>query len=501
MITCHLTLPILKRKSTFILIACFTIFLFWHLPAFSQENNDSITDEEFDALNKPFTGDFDEMVKKRIIRVLLPYSKPFYFFDGAQPIGTSYEAVLKFEKNLNDKLKTKHLKVHLLVLPTARENLFSYLENGKGDIALGNLTITEERLKKVDFCDPLYSKVEEILLTDKSHGAITSVQDLSGKEVHVRVSSSYYESLQKLNETLRAAKKKTVKIVPADENLDDEDLVEMVNAGLIPLIIIDSHKATFWKMVFDDIKLSPDIKLRTDGKIAWAIRKNSPQLKKEINAFVKVNKVGTKHGNIVVNKYFKTASYISGSVYSEHLKRFKETMPYFQKYADTYGFDYLMLSAMGYQESKLDQKVKSQAGGIGVMQILPSTAKDKNINIPDITKIDPNIHAGTKYLRFIIDSYFADIPGMDKLNRMLFAFASYNAGPAKIAKLRQKTEKMGLNPNVWFKNVEVVAAKEIGRETVQYVSNIFKYYVAYRSISEKMKTEESSNKEEKSKKK
>lgn len=480
-----------KRKICLAVLAGAMLFLLWHAFAVAEENDDIMTLEELDSLNKPFTGDFNEMVKKRIIRVLLPYSMPFYFYAGAKPTGTSYEAVQKFEKVLNDKLKTKQLKIHLIVIPTARENLFRYLASGKGDIALGNLTITEERIKTVDFCDPVYSGVDEILLTDKSHGELQSVHDLSGKQVHVRVSSSYYESLQKLNETLRAAKKKTVKIVPADENLEDEDLVEMVNAGLIPRIIIDSHKATFWAQVFDNIKLYPDIKLRTGGEIAWAIRKKSPQLKKEINAFVKNHKVGTTHGNVVINKYFKTASYITGSVYSEHLNRFKETMPYFQKYAKEYGFDYLMLSAMGYQESKLDQKLKSQAGAIGVMQMLPITAKDNNVNIPDITKIDPNIHAGAKYLRFMTDTYFADVPEVDKLNRTLFAFASYNAGPAKIAKLRQKAEKIGLNPNVWFNNVEVVAAKEIGRETVQYVSNIFKYYVAYRSISEKMNLQES----------
>jgi len=490
-----------KAKFSLRVIAGVILFLLWHTFTFAVENDDYITQAELDALNQPFTGDFNEMVKKRIIRVLIPYSLPFYFFDGARPAGTSYEAIQKFEKDLNSKLKTKHLKVHLIIIPTARENLFRYLVNGKGDIAMGNLTITEERQKTVDFCDPFYSGVDEILLTDKSHNEIQSVQDLSGKEVHVRISSSYYGSLRKLNEAFRAAKKKEVKIVPADENLDDKDLVEMVNAGLIPRIVIDSHKATFWAKVFDNIKLYPDIKLRTGGEIAWAIRKNSPQLKKEINTFVKANRVGTKFGNIIVNKYFKTTSYINGSVYSEHLKRFRETIPYFQKYAKEYGFDYLMLSAMGYQESKLDQKLKSPAGAIGVMQILPSTANDKNVNIPNITKIDPNIHAGAKYLRFMTDTYFADVPEMDKLNRMLFAFASYNAGPAKIAKLRQKAEKMGFDPNIWFNNVEVVAAKEIGRETVQYVSNIFKYYVAYRSISEKMNLEESVKKPVKSKKK
>ncbi len=119
-----------------------------------------------------------------------------------------------------------------------------------------------------------------------------------------------------------------------------------------------------------------------------------------------------------------------------------------------------------------------------MMQILPSTAKDKNVGIPEIDKIEPNIHAGTKYLRFVADRYFSD-PGIEPFNQMLLSFAAYNAGPARISELRREAEKMNLDPNVWFKNVEVVAAKRIGRETVQYVSNIFKYYVAYHLIAVK----------------
>jgi len=149
-------------------------------------------------------------------------------------------------------------------------------------------------------------------------------------------------------------------------------------------------------------------------------------------------------------------------------------------------FNYLMLTALAYQESRLNQEAKSHVGAVGVMQILPSTAKDKNVNIPDIHKIEGNIHAGTKYLRFMQDRYFND-DNIDRLNKSLFSFASYNAGPARIAKLRKEAERIGLNPNVWFQNVEVVAAKRIGRETVQYVSNIYKYFVVYSILSEKGK--------------
>ena len=272
-------------------------------------------------------------------------------------------------------------------------------------------------------------------------------------------------------------------IIPANDRLEDEVLLEMLNAGLIPAIVIDSHKGEFWSQIFKNITLHPEIKFRESGKIAWAIRKNSPEFKAVINKFVKANKKGTLRGNILFNRYLKSTKYIKNNLDDEDIKRFIDTIEFFKKYAELYDFDWLLLAALAYQESTIDQSKKSHAGAIGVMQVLPSTAKDKNVNIPNIYEIAPNIHAGTKYLRFIMDRYF-DNPEINQIDRVLLTFASYNAGPAKIARLRKEAKSMNLNPNVWFKNVEVVAAKRIGRETVQYVSNIFKYYIAYTFIAD-----------------
>ena len=446
--------------------------------------------EELEQANTVFTGDFEEMKKRRVIRILMPYSKTFYFFEGAKQRGASYELVQQFEEFINDKLKSGTLKVQVIILPTSREDLIPKIRDGKGDIGVGNLTITEQRLQHIDFSDPLATGISEILVTGLNSPEYKNVFDLAGKEIFARKSSSYYQSLLRLNETLRETGKKEVIIKEADDHLEDEDLLEMVNGGLIENIVIDSHKAEFWAKIFDSIRLHPDIKLRTEGRISWALRKNNPELKAIVNEFVKDHKIGTLMGNILYKKYFKTTDYITNSIYNEHLQRFKITTRFFKKYGDEYGFDHLMLAALGYQESKLDQSLKSSRGAIGIMQVLPSTAEDKNVGITDIYEADPNIHAGTKYLHFMNNRYFADNPDIDSLNKTLFTFASYNAGPAKISQLRKEAEEMGLDPNRWFNNVEVVAARRIGKETVQYVSNIFKYYIAYTLIAEKMLTDE-----------
>ena len=272
-----------------------------------------------------------------------------------------------------------------------------------------------------------------------------------------------------------------MKLVPADETFEDEDLLEMVSAGLIPMIVMDSHKAQFWKQIFENITVHQDIAVRAGGEIAWAYRKNSPKLKAVVNDFIKGHKKGTLVGNILFKRYLQNTKYVTNSLSEKELKKHKSMVQLFKKYAGKYDFDYLMIGAQAYQESGLDHSKRSHAGAVGVMQVLPTTAADPNIDIANIEKLENNIHAGTKYLRFIIDRYYKDEP-MDDVNKLLFAFASYNAGPARVKKLRKKSAAMGLDPNVWFRNVEIAAAKSIGRETVQYVGNIYKYYITYQMV-------------------
>jgi len=440
---------------------------------------DAEVEPSFLEISEKWTGDFDGMVERHFIRALVPYSKTFYFLDQGTQRGLTYESLMGFKKYVNEQLGKKTLTVKLVVIPTTRDRLLPGLLEGRGDIAAGNLTITPERQKLVDFTDPGYTNVDEIIVTGTKAPLIKTIEDLAGKKIHVRASSSYFESLKLLNARFKKEGKKPVKLALADEYLEDEDLLEMMNAGLLSMIVIDSHKGTFWEQIFEDITLHPDIKVRTGGQIAWAIRKKSPELKKVINGFVKTYKKGTLMGNILFKRYLQNTKWVRNSFNDEDMKRFRATIRFFQKYAKQYDFDWLMIAAQAYQESRIDQSMRSPAGAIGVMQVLPSTAKDPNVNIPEIEQLEHNVHAGVKYLRFIRDRYFEDEP-MDTINKTLFSFASYNAGPARVSSLRREAQKAGYDPNIWFRNVEVIAAKRIGRETVQYVSNIYKYYIAYR---------------------
>ena len=380
---------VINDVQQFFLICLIVVFTWCASPNVSAANKADI--RGLPLVQKKFTGDYKQMIERRLIRALLPYSKTLFFLDGPTPRGLGYDGLKEFEKYINERRREKNLKVNIVIIPTPREHLLTYLQEGKGDIAVGNLTITDSRKKWVDFSDPILENVDEILVTGPKSPKITQLSDLAGQTMHVRKTSSYYESLKQLNDKFAKAGKKPVKLVPADENLEDADLLELVSAGLIPMIIMDNHKAKFWSTIFKDIAIHPEIKVRNGGQIAWAIRQNTPQLKKKLNLFIKKHRQGTTFGNILLKKYLKDTKYIKNASNSADMQRFEKAMPFFKKYANQYNFDWLMLAAMAYQESGIDQSKRSKAGAVGVMQLLPSTAKDKNINIPDINSIEPNI--------------------------------------------------------------------------------------------------------------
>ena len=302
--------------------------------------------------------------------------------------------------------------------------------------------------------------------------------------VYVRASSAFFESLGDLNASFARQGLDPVQVQPVSEDLETEDILELTNAGVYPITVADSFMVDLWSQALKDIRPHPDVAVKRGTRIGWAVRKESPKLKAFLNEFVKTHKQGTLIGNILINRYFKKPDWITHPGNERDAERFRSMVDLFRKYGEQYGFDHLMITAQAYQESRLDQSVKSPVGAIGVMQMLPATARDKNVGIPDITVLESNIHAGAKYMRFILDRYFKDAE-MDDLNRHLFAFASYNAGPARIAGLQRKAQQKGLDPNVWRGNVEVIAAQEIGRETVTYVANILKYYAAYKLVEER----------------
>jgi membrane-bound lytic murein transglycosylase MltF len=464
---------------------CAFFFLMFSNLAFGQEKPKA--PDASKKLTLPFevnkwTGDFDGMVKRRVIRVLVAQSKTYYFVDKGVQKGSTYEAMKAFEDFVNKKLKTKNIKVHVVFIPVFRDDLVPALREGRGDIAAAGLTVTQEREKLVDFSIPIADKIDEIPVTSADGPAIENMADLSGKEIFVRKSSSYYEHLERINEQFKQEGKPPITLRTAPEEMETEDILEMANAGLVKITVADSHLVDLWKQIYTQIIPRPGAAVNTGGKIAWMFRQESPKLEQTVNEFLGTYKKSVDFA-VTLKKYFKSTKIVKNATSPEEIAKFEKMVQLFKKYGDQYEMDYLLMMAQGYQESRLDQNAKSPVGAVGVMQVMPATGKE--LKVGNISELDSNIHAGVKYIRFMIDQYYAKEP-MDPVNKGLFAFASYNAGPGRIKQLRKTAREEGLDPNVWFNNVEIIASEKIGRETVTYVSNIFKYYIAYKIVMEQM---------------
>jgi len=407
------------------------------------------------------------------------YSTPSAFYDKGHPQGITYEALQEFQKFVNQKLKTGTLNVTVTFIPMRPDQIEAALTEGVGDIIAYGLVVTPEREQRVAFSTPVQTNVTQIVVSGPDFGPVSGIADLSGKEVYANPLTTYYENLMKASETLQKEGKAPIVVKAADKNLNDDDLVQMVNAGLIPATVTTQQRASLWSQVLPNLRPHPEATIATGTQLAWAMRKNNPQFKQVVDEFVSSHAVGTSFGNTLLRRYLQNTKWVKDSTSSAEMKKFQANVALFQKYAGEYDFDYLMLAAQGYQESLLDQSRRNPSGAVGIMQVIPKYAAANPINVSNVSDADGNIHAGVKMLRNLEDKYFND-PKIDRLNKTLFVFASYNAGPNRIARLRKEASDMGLDPNVWFNNVEVVAAKDIGQETVTYVANIYKYYVAYK---------------------
>lgn len=438
-----------------------------------------------DRATAPGFGDMADIKDRRLLRVLVAYSDTNFFFDGPAFMGFDYEIMREYEKYLNKNVtnESKRIVTTFIVKPFAE--ILDELVAGRGDIAVANLTVTAEREKRVNFTHPYIFNVNEVIVHNKAIGSLNTIEDLSGQTLHLLAGSSHMEHAKKLNVHFKDEKLVPLKLLAAQKNLSSEDILELVNANVYSMTIADDFKARAWESVLPDIIVRDDLVINSGGQIAWAVRKESVDLLESLNGFIDIIREGSLLGNIFFKRYYENSKWIDNPTLPSEISRLDKYKSVMQKYAQEYEFDWLSIAAMAYQESKLDQSKVSPAGAVGIMQIKPDTAGSDPVGIVDISIPENNINAGVKYLAYLRERYFTS-PEIALEDRVDFTWAAYNAGPARIASLRELAAEKGYDPNKWFLNVERIAAREIGRETVRYVANVNKYYIAYKLAEENL---------------
>jgi membrane-bound lytic murein transglycosylase MltF len=420
------------------------------------------------------TSDWPEIERRGLVRVLVPRDRTNFFFAENRLRGMEYELVHELEKSLSKQQGSERPQIDVAYVPVEFERLLPALLEGLGDVAAGGLSITADREQQVAFTEPYLTDVDEIVVASSSAPPLSGLESLAGQLVIVGQGSSYLASLEHVNQQLAARGLQPAQVQTPGRGLQTEDMLELVNSGAWPYTVADRHVAELWAGVLPGLRLQPEVKLATGGRIAWAVRPDNPQLKTVLDAFLVKHRKGTSTGNVLFRKYYQDTKWIDLPDVDLQSGKLGAILEPLQRLSAQYGFDWRLIAAQAYQESHLDPKAVSHSGALGLMQLLPSTAKDMGFD--DVSGVEDNLAAGIKYMAWLRDNYFSD-PDVAEAASMDFALAAYNAGPGRVRRLRREAPDHGIDPDRWFGAVENLAQDQVGLEPVRYVANINKYYV------------------------
>jgi membrane-bound lytic murein transglycosylase MltF len=456
-----------QRLSTFIVFIGFTFLSCLSFAADSQ-------------ISPPaWSGSYSEMLKRGLIRVAVPYDRTIYVNDKGMQRGMSVDVTRALTQWINDKYISQLAgkKITIKLVPCPKDQLLSTLTSGQADMVIGDLGLHESIPNAKDYLVSHASKLEnEVLVTGPSSPSVTTFSDLSGHTVYGSRNTNFHTTLRGLNKELQKAGKPVVSLISPLGDLDDEDLLEMLDAGLIPFVIVSDWKAKLWQPIYTKNVVHHDLSAQDAGWIGWAVRVSNQDLHDDLQAFYLSDSATQAINAFRQQDYKQHLRGLKDPIEKTAWARFESMQPLFNQYGAEYKLNPLFIAALGFQETLLNQNAVSGVGALGVMQLMPATGA--SLNVGDIHLLGPNIHAGAKYMDQLINKNFPNIQ-FQSYNRSLFAVASYNIGPNNVAKARVLALQAGFDPNQWFQNVEFIAAQKMGFEPINYVRNVYKYFISY----------------------
>jgi membrane-bound lytic murein transglycosylase MltF len=426
-------------------------------------------------VTQPLTGDWTAIEERGLLRVLVVEDRTRFFVAEGRARGFEYELVHELERYLEQRAaRGQGAPVEVAFVPMVFDQLLPALVEGRGDIVAAGLTITPQRLERVDFSEPYLRDVSQIVVAHGAAPDVRTLDDLSGRTLCVVAGTSHADGLERLNRDLAARGLAPAEIVEAGRGLATEDVLELVHAGAFAYTVADRHVAELWAEVLDGLRLETDVRLDEGGELAWALRRGSPQLKRVLDEFVRENRKGTLIGNVLFKRYFESTRWVRNPLTDLEQGRLGPFLEPLQRLSAAHGFDWRLIAAQAYQESRLDPQARSPAGAVGLMQLLPSTAAD--LGVEDLTDPEENLAAGVRYMAWLRERYFDD-PDLPGPVRHDFTLAAYNSGATRVRRWRREAAARGLDPDRWFGHVEKLALQDVGLEPVRYVGNVNKIYV------------------------
>ncbi len=431
-------------------------------------------------------GDLDGILERGQLRVLIPFSRTFFFQENGQSLGLSTEILKLYERFLNDQVVLGDKQMEIVFLPTHQERLLKELLAGKGDVIAADIPLHLAHEQQIKIISPVALEIQEILVTGPNASQFKSIFNLSGQTITVRENSPYATSLQKLNNTLTSIGKKPVTIQFAAPFLHDEDLLEMTGVGLLPMTVIDNHVGKFWSNILYGVNLHKKIVLRTAKELTWVIRAENLLLEESITYFKKNNYLPQNGHQILTEYYRQKGGWLKNNLKPAALARYQSVLPLFKKYGEKYHLPPQLLAALGYQRSGLNPSF-GKNGAVGVMGLDPSATLQEGLktNLNKIRKTEYNIQTAARYLRFLANHYFSSST-LGELDRNLMAVAAYQASPEQVIAARKKAALAGFDPDLWFNHTEealLAGELEEDENIARSTRNIYKYFKAYEYFS------------------
>jgi membrane-bound lytic murein transglycosylase F len=404
-----------------------------------------------------------------VLRMLTLSGPHTYFLWRGELFGFEYELLKRFADHLDVRLE--------VVLAPRREKLLPWLRSGRGDLVSAAMTVTPNRVAEGYHFTKPYLHVDEVIVGRSGVPLPRSLADLAGRTVHVNPSTSYFEHLRTLE---------GVHLVT--HNQDTQSLLGALRRGEIDLTVADSHQLAI-ELAYHD-GLEAGARLNHNGQIAWATIPEHETLTQALNDFIRREYRGLAY-NLLRQKYFGNPRRVKR--HERHRLVDHQLSPYDELIKDAarrYDFDWRLVVAQAYQESKFDPKQTSFAGARGLLQVLPRTARQVGIEPASLWEPQPGIEAGTRYLKWASERFESSLPHSE---RVWFTLAAYNAGAGHVHDARKLAARRNLNPDIWFGNVEqamlLLSRREFaaearhgfvrGSEPVKYVYDIRNRYRAY----------------------
>ena len=418
--------------------------------------------------------DLAQIRSSQVLRVLVNQSRNSSGQVQGESVGVEYHRLRAFERYLNGHARDGQ-EITLKIIPKAKDQLLGALLRGEGDLMAPGELLDVKPTHAVTPSDPIIERVPLMLVGVKGERRYTRLEQLSGRTVALTTGSAAGEALNVINQKLALRKLPPVNIEWVDPTLAVEDVLEMVQAGIYHLTLVEQPIAERWAKLMPKLRFDRKVLVSEPGAMRWYVRRDASMLRASVDRFLTTYTVPADQ-NVAFERVYRRLYRVHYPLARADRQKLEKLRPVLQKHAQQQGMDWLNLAALAFKESTLNPNAKGSGGATGLLQITPSAAQRVGVN--NIQNVEGNVQAGAKYLAMIRRKFFAS-PRLNERERMAFVLAAYNMGPERVQAMRAEARRRGLNPNQWFFQVERIAMEQVGMGAVSYVNSVNKYYLAF----------------------